>query len=130
MKTLLAMLLGGTICFSGCMQTVHTEQRVVELPADNPNSSVESAAQIGKNLVASGLFADLQKQFPNLTQEQLRGVYLTWNVGVFQGKKSVFFLTGIRYTGSLPDAKAIADYCESRVEQAVAKDLPVAAKQP
>jgi len=80
-----------------------------------------SAAKIGQTLVAGGLAAEIQKQFPNLTQQQLSGLYLTWNVGNFQGKKSVFFLTGIRYTGSLPEAKAVADYCESRVKKAVAE---------
>jgi hypothetical protein len=129
MRTVLAILLCGTICSTGCMQRFSTEQRVVELPADDPNTSLETAAQIGQKLVASGLAADIQKQFPNLTPEQMRGLYLTWNAGVFQGKKSIFFLTGIRYTGSLPDAKAVADYCESRVRQAVATRFSAPAKK-
>ena len=120
----LLILLGGAVCFSGCLQRFSTEQRVVELPADNPNASLETAARIGQALVANGLGADIQKQFPNLTPQQLAGIYLTWNAGVFQGKTAVFFLTGIRYTGALPDAKAVADYCESRVKQAVAAEFP------
>ena len=108
----------------GCIQSSHVDQRVVELPADDPNSTLDTAAQIGKGLFASGMAADIQKQFPTLTQQQLKGTYLTWNVGVFSGKKSVFFLTGIRYTGSLPEAKAVADYCESRVKKAVAEKFP------
>lgn len=96
------------------------EQRVIELPADNPNTSVNAAAQIGQALIDSGLGTDVEKQFPTLTREQLRGLYLTWNVGYFHGKKTVFFLTGIHYSGKLPEAKAVADYCESRVKQAVA----------
>src|SRR5439155_27066364 len=50
----------------------------------------------------------------------LNGAYVTWNEGYFQSKKSVFLLTGIRYTGSMPEAKAVADYCESRLKSAVA----------
>jgi hypothetical protein len=108
-------------CFAGCqIQKSMTEQRVVELPADNPDATLTTAEQIGKDLIASGLGADIQKQFPNLTPQQLKGVYLTWNVGNFSGKKSIFFLTGIKYTGTLPDAKAVADYCESRLKEAVA----------
>jgi hypothetical protein len=124
MKTMPVLcLFCGAMCLAGCIPTIQTsstEQRVVELPADDPRSSLETAAEIGQSLIDSGLGADIQKQFPNLTQEQLRGKYLTWNVGSFQGKKTVFFLTGIRYTGKLPEATAVADYCELRVKQAVA----------
>jgi hypothetical protein len=35
----------------------------------------------------------------------------------------VFFLTGMRYTGSMTNAKAVADYLESRVKQAVAANF-------
>ena len=105
---------------AGCIKSSRVEQRVVELPANDPNSTLATAAQIGQALVASGFGADVQKQFPSLTQQQLQGLFLTWNAGVFSGTNSVFFLTGIRYTGSLTNAKAVADYCESRVKQSVA----------
>lgn len=95
----------------------------MELPAGNPKTTLDTAAQIGKGLVASGLGAAIQKQFPTLSQQQLNGIYLTWNAGVFQGKQSVYFLTGIRYTGSLPEAKAVADYCQSQVRKAVITKL-------
>ena len=121
MRTILfSILLCGAVCFSGCIQHSSVEQRVVELPADNPDARLDTAAKIGQALIASGFGADVRRQFPSLTQQQFQGLYLTWRVGDFQGKKSVFFLTGIRYTGTLPDAKGIADYCESRVNQAVA----------
>jgi hypothetical protein len=120
MKTILfSILLCLAICLFGCIQHTSVEQRMVELPAGNPDATLAAAAQIGQALFASGMAADIQKQFPSLTQQQLQGTYLTWNTGVFSGTNSVFFLTGIRYTGSLPEAKAVADYCESRVKQAV-----------
>ena len=121
---LISALLCGAVALVGCIQSSHVEQRVIELPANDPNTSLDTAAKIGQALFAGGMAADIQKQFPNLTQQQLQGTYLTWNVGSFQGKKSVFFLTGIRYTGPLPEAKAIADYCESRVKKAVAEKFP------
>src|SRR5690349_5202060 len=103
MKILLSsVLICGALMLVGCIQSSHVEQRVVELPANDPNSTLDTAAQIGKSLFASGMAADIKKEFPTLTQQQLQGTYLTWNVGVFSGKKSVFFLTGIRYSGSLP----------------------------
>jgi hypothetical protein len=108
------------ILLSGCLQVSHTEQRVVELPPADPNSTLDTAAKIGQGLFAGTMGADIQKQF-GLTPQQMQSVFLTWNVGNFQGKRSVFFLTGIRYSGSLPQAKAIADYCESRVKQAVSE---------
>ena len=93
------------------------------------NATLATAAQIGKSLVGSGLGSDVQKKFPNLTQREMQGVYLTWNSGTFSGTNSVFFLTGIRYTGSLPEAKAIADYLQLRIKEAVAaKFSPPATK--
>ena len=125
MKTVLfSILLCGAVCLSDCIQRTSVEQRVVELPMGNPDATLSTAAQIGQSLFASGMAADIQKQFPNLTQQQLQGTYLSWNAGVFSGTNSVFFLTGIRYTGSLPEAKAVADYCGSRVKQAVAARFP------
>ena len=88
------------------------------------NATLATAAQIGQSLVGGGLGSDVQKKFPSLTQAQLQGLYLTWNSGVFSGTNSVFFLTGIRYTGSLPQAKAVADYLETRVKEAVAAKFP------
>jgi hypothetical protein len=124
MKTvLLPTLACGLLLLSGCIQHSNVQQRVVELPAGNPNTSLDTAAQIGKGLVGNGLGAAIRKQFPTLTQQQLQGLYLTWDAGVFQGKQSVYFLTGIRYTGSLPEAKAVADYCESQVRKAVITKL-------
>ena len=120
MKTvLLSTFACAAICLWGCIQHSSVEQRVVELPVGNPNTSLDTAAQIGKALITGGLGPAIQKQFPTLSQQQLHGLYLTWNAGVFQGKQSVYFLTGIRYTGSLPEAKAVADYCESQVRKAV-----------
>jgi hypothetical protein len=126
---LFSILLCAAVALSGCIQHSRVEQRVVELPSGNTNATLATAAQIGQALVAGGLGADVQKQFPSLTQQQLQGVYLTWNAGVFSGTNSVFFLTGVRYTGSMPQAKAVADYLESRVKQAVATNFPPAASK-
>jgi hypothetical protein len=123
------VLLCAATCLSGCIQHSSVEQRVVELPSGSTNATLATAAQIGQALFASGLGTDVRKQFPSLTQLQLQGLYLTWNAGVFSGTNSVFFLTGIRYAGSMPQAKAVADYLESRVKQAVAANFaPTAAK--
>jgi hypothetical protein len=120
MKTILfSILICVSVCLSGCIQRSSVAQRVVELPMSDTNATLATAAQIGQALVASGFGADIQKKFPSLTQQQLQGVYLTWNVGVFSGTNSVFFLTGIRYTGTLTNADAVADYCQLRVKQSV-----------
>lgn len=124
MKSILFSILAcGILLVSGCIQRSSVEQRVIELPAGYPNTSLDTAAQIGKGLIASGLGQAIRNQFPRLTQQQLNGLFLTWNAGVFQGKQSVYFLTGIRYTGNLPEAKALADYCESQVRRAVITKL-------
>ncbi len=127
-RVLLSLLTCVAICLSGCIQRSSVEQRVVELPMGSTNATLATAAKIGQGLVNRGLAADVQKRFPSLTPQQLQGVYLTWNAGVFSGTNSVFFLTGIRYQGSVPQAKAIADYLQSRVSQAVATNFPTASK--
>src|SRR5947207_2557707 len=100
MKTILfSIFLCAAVYLSGCIQRSTVEQRVVELPMSDTNATLATAARIGQSLVASGLGSDVQKKFPGLTQQQVQGVYLTWNSGVFSGTNSVFFLTGIRYTG-------------------------------
>lgn len=116
---LISTLACEVLLLMGCIQHSRVEQRVVELPAGYPTSRFDTAAQIGQALIGGGLGAGVRKQFPILTQHQLQGIYLTWNEGVFQGKHSVYFLTGIRYTGVLPEGKAVADYCESQVRKAV-----------
>jgi hypothetical protein len=94
-KFLIAIL--STACLVGCIEQWNMEQRVVELPADNPSTSLNTAAQIGQSLLNKGLAANVHKQFPTLTPQQLQGLSLTWEVGYFNGKRSVFILTGIRY---------------------------------
>ena len=88
------------------------------------NATIATAVQIGQGLIKSGLAADVQKKFPTLTAQQLQGLFLTWNTGNFSGTNSVFFLTGIRYSGSMPEAKSVADYLQSRVTEAVATNFP------
>src|SRR5437773_3798846 len=129
MRTLLlSILFCAAICLSGCIKHSSVEQRVVELPVGDPKTTLDTAAQIGKALIASGFGADIQNRFPSLSQQHLQGLYLTWNAGNFHGKQSVFFLTGIRYTGALPEAKAVVDYCESRVKKAVLEKFIPSAK--
>jgi hypothetical protein len=120
MKSLHLAFLLIVASFAGCqLQTSQTEQRVVELPADKPDATLQTAEKIGQALIAGGLMADVQKQFPGLTPQQLSGVYVTWNAGDIKGKNRFFFLTGINYTGTLLEAKAVADYCEWRLQEAV-----------
>src|ERR1700722_16394000 len=118
-SVLVCILVVFGICLSGCFKQTTTEQRIVELPANNTNTSLAIAAQIGNAVVTGGLAADVQKRFPALTQQNMRGLFLTWNSRDIQGKSSVFFLVGIRYQGALPEAKAVADYCRSRLNQAM-----------
>ena len=130
MKTIRRLVaIWALLSLCGCIQTSRTEQRVVELPSNNTNSTLTTAAQIGQGLINNGLGAEVQKQFPNLSSQQMQGVYLTWNAGVFSGTNSVFFLTGIRYSGSLTNAKEIADYLESRVKKAVDTAFSASPKQ-
>lgn len=52
-------------------------------------------------------------------RSRLRGLFATANAGNFNGRTSIFILTGIRYTDTLQDSGAIADYFERLVRQAV-----------
>jgi hypothetical protein len=109
---------------SGCITSSQGERRVVELPKGDPETNLATAQKICADLIANGFANDLHNKFPSLTQAQMQGVFLTANEGTFQGGSSVFILTGISYTGSLPEAKDIADYCESAVRKAVSARFP------
>jgi hypothetical protein len=97
-----------------------TDQRIVELPKGHPDTSFATAQQICQQVAASGIAAKVHDRFPALTEQQLRGIVLRPMSGNFpQGGQSTFIMTGLYYEGSLPDAKAIADYIESIVREAV-----------
>jgi hypothetical protein len=117
-----AIALCAAACLPGCPQisTSKTEQRVVSLPADNPEATLKVARQIGESVLAGGLSEDVQKKFPKLTNQQAVGIFVVGHETLFEGKKTVFLETGIQYMHDLPEASAIADYCESRVSDAVA----------
>jgi hypothetical protein len=54
MKTaLISAVACGVLFLSGCIKRSSVEQRVVELPAGYPNTSFNSAAQIGNALITS-----------------------------------------------------------------------------
>ena len=113
----------------GCITSSQRDQRVIELPAGDPNTTIATAQQICHDLIAGGFGDEIHRNFPTLTRDQVQGVFLTANEGTFsQSGHSVFILTGINYTGSLPEAKAVADYCESAVRKAVSAKFPAPAK--
>jgi hypothetical protein len=117
-----------TLCSCSVSQTTN-ERRVAELPKGVPDATLATAEKICRDLIARGYGADIQRKFPSLTQQQLQGLYLNWNEGVFsQGGKSVFITCGLNYTGSLPEAKEVGDYCESVVKKAVADRFARAVK--
>lgn len=108
------------LCSCSVSKTTN-EQRVAALPSGAPDATLATAEEICRELSIGGYGVDIQRKFPSLTQQQLQGLYLKANVGSFsQGGKSVFITCGLKYTGSLPEAKPIADYCESIVKKAIA----------
>jgi hypothetical protein len=129
-KYYLLLLLLMAVTLSGCITSSQGERRVVELPKGDPNTNIATAQKICSDLIANGFATDLHNKFPSLTQTQMQGVFLTANEGTFQDGPSVFILTGITYTGSLPDAKDIADYCESAVRKAVSAKFPQSTNPP
>lgn len=74
--------------------------------------------------IAGGLGNDVQQHFPNVPAKVLQGLYLSANAGLFNGVKSVYLLTGIKYQGDLPQAKAIADDVGEKVAVAVKQRFP------
>ena len=110
-----------TVGCTGCVSKSYTEERAVDLPDGHPATSLEEAAKIGQALAGGSLLAGVQKEFPSLTQQQLQGLFITWNAVESGGKKTVFLKVGIRYTGTLPEAKAIADFCKLQVQSVVAE---------
>jgi hypothetical protein len=121
MKTLSTILLF-TLSFAGfsaCVQVNKSERRVVELPKTDPRTSLPTCESIVRDLAANGLFQKVHEKFPQLTDAQLKGMFMTWNEGNFQNGKSVFILTGINYQGDLNQAKDVADFLEAEAKKAV-----------
>ncbi len=111
---------------TGCLPIKHfqKDQRVIVLPAGDSGATLEAAKSICQD-VSGHLGAELHQRFPKLTEQESKGVFLNWNEGDFsQGGHQIFITTGVNYEGVLPDAKAIADVCESTVQQAVAARFP------
>ena len=124
----IACCLGLALCACSVSRTTN-ERRVAELPTGRPETTLATAEKVCRELIAGGYGADVQRRFPSLTPQQLKGLYLNWNEGSFsQSGQSVFITCGINYTGSLPEAKEVADYCESVVKKAVADRFARTAK--
>ncbi|MGE0131258.1 MAG: hypothetical protein AB7U82_24520 [Blastocatellales bacterium] len=118
MKTLPVIVLIALI-FSACIQTSKTERRVVELPKTDPRTSLSTCESIVRDLITSGLSQRVRDKFPQLTDAQLKGIFMTWNEGQFQAGKSVFIMTGVNYQGDWSQAKDVADFLESEAKKAV-----------
>jgi len=105
------------------------EQRSVELPKDHPDTSLATADKICRQLASGDLTAKVRTRFPQLTDQQMSGIFFRPMSGTFsQTGKTTFILTGINYEeGTLSDAKAIADYIQSVVRDAVAGRFGLAA---
>jgi hypothetical protein len=118
-RVLLVMLCGVLVA---CISHSKVEQRVVELPKDHPDTSLATADAICRQLADSGLASKVRQRFPQLTDEQLRGIFFRPMSGTFsQTGGTTFILAGINYQeGTLADAKSIADYIHSVVRDAVA----------
>jgi hypothetical protein len=119
-----SVLACGMLMLSSCITRSHVEQRVVELPATNPQSTFQAAQELRQSLLTGGIGTDIQQHFPNLTEKQFAGLFITANTANFNGKKSVFLMSGIRFSGELPEAAAIADYIGDKVAAAVASRFP------
>jgi hypothetical protein len=117
-------LIAIAILLSACVQSYTTEQRIVQLPANNPNTSLATASRIGRYLLSGGLADKVRAKFPTLAPQQVQGIFVTWNETSFNGRTKIFLATGIRYTGSLHEAKEVADYCETLAKAAVAANFP------
>ncbi len=122
MRAIGLLLILASLVLSGCSRSLHTEERVVILPAP---FTLSTASQLGQAMIAAGFFTDVQKRYPGLTQQQFEGIYLSWRTRVIRGQERVCYLTGIRYQGSLPEAKSIAACCESLVQAGLAAQNPL-----
>src|SRR5262245_55733153 len=119
MKKRAIVLFSAILLSSACIQTYKTEQRVVELPKDDPRTSLATCESIVRGLMTGGFTARIKEHFPEMAEPQLRGIFITWNIGQFNSGKSIFILTGIRYQGEFKEAKEIADFMKDEAQKAV-----------
>ncbi len=96
------------------------EQRVVALPAGDVPATLNKAEQVCRRMINNGFVGEIQQKFPELTREQLAGLFLDPKEEVSVEGKIVVIATGIRFTQTFPQAKAVADYCEAATKRALA----------
>ena len=96
------------------------ERRVVALPAGDVASTLNKAEQICRRMINNGFVGEIQQKFPELTREQLAGLFLDPKEEVSADGKMVVISTGIRFRQTFPQAKAVADYCEAATKRELA----------
>jgi hypothetical protein len=107
---------------SGCVQVSRstTEQRVVELPRNDPRSTIQACQTIRQSLIDGGLPARIRTQFPSMTMDQLNGIYISCTSTVFkEGGQGTVAFVGVRFQGPFPESKQVADTLEAATRNAV-----------
>ena len=106
----------------GCVRVSRsaTEQRVVELPKNDPRATIQACQAIRQSLINEGLEARIRTQFPNLTTDQLSGIFISCTSTVFkEGGQGTIALVGVQYQAPYPESKQVADSLEAATRKAV-----------
>ena len=106
---------------------ISTVAEGVYIPGDAPVDEKLAIAQaIGKEVWEGGLTQRVHERFPELTPDELAGVFLRWETisvtpvtGEGQAGTGVRVRTGIQHRGGVDNAQAIAKLCADAVEEAV-----------
>jgi hypothetical protein len=115
-RALLATALGLLGLCLACGRS-HTYLVSVEIPGDRPvNEKAEIARQMATMEAYERLRGEVRRQFPRLTERQLRDLVLSWRVyplALPSGgeREEVALVVGFRYDDPAFDPKPIVDYC-------------------
>jgi hypothetical protein len=116
-----------TVCCLLACHRITTVAEGVYIPGDAPVEEKLAIAQsIGREVWEGGLAEQVRARFPELTPDQLAGVFLRWETisvtpvaGSGQAGTGVRIRTGIQHRGIVDHAQPIAKLCADTVAEAV-----------
>lgn len=111
-----------------CCNIYKSAQETILIPKQGSiEEQLQLAKEVGSELWSSGkLHQAVLAQFPNLTEEDLKGLFIRWQIFKYKpiigdkpATEDAQIIVGYQYKGNAPDAKKIALICKTLVEQEI-----------
>ena len=115
------------LCVLIACSRIYTVAEGVYIPGDAPvDQKLATAQDIGKEVWEGGITQRVHERFPELTPDELSGVFLRWETisvtpvtSESQPTTGVRIRAGIQHRGTVKNARAIAKLCADTVAEAI-----------